>query len=222
MKKVNRLHNTDDASHTLFNIELGEYYHSTYGAIQESEHVFIQSGLDLFVKHNSTINIFEVGFGTGLNALLCLDWAEKNKIKIQYQAVELYPITVEQAKELNYPGLLNISDNIFLKMHKIPEKRLILSEHFSLQKHLVALLDLELMSNHFDLIFFDAFSPDVQPEMWTVEVFSKIAFSMKRGGVLTTYSCKGIVKRALKSAGFEIEKLPGPKGKREILRGIKA
>jgi len=213
---------TEDGSNTLFNKTIGEHYHSTFGAIQESEHVFIQSGLDLFKDVKSQINIFEVGFGTGLNALLTYAWAEKNKVPIFYQSVELYPVSTEQAKKLNYPELLSIDQSVFLKMHQTDEEKVLLSEYFALQKNLVSLQESRLPENIFDLVFFDAFSPDAQPEMWTEDIFRKIALSMKREGVLTTYSTKGIVKRALKSAGFEIEKLPGPPGKREILRGRKA
>ncbi len=213
---------TEDGSNTLFNKAIGEHYHSTYGAIQESEHVFIQSGLDLFKDVKSQINIFEVGFGTGLNALLTYAWAEKNKAPIFYQSVELYPVSIEQAKKLNYPELLSIDQSVFLKMHQTGEEKVLLSEYFALQKNLISLQESRIPMNIFDLVFFDAFSPDAQPEMWTEEVFREIAKSMKRGGVLTTYSTKGIVKRALKSAGFQIEKLPGPPGKREILRGRKA
>jgi len=213
---------TEDGSNTLFNKTIGEHYHSTYGAIQESEHVFIQSGLDLFKDVKSQINIFEVGFGTGLNALLTYAWAEKNKVPIFYQSVELYPVSTEQAKKLNYPELLSIDQSIFMEMHQIGEEKVLLSKYFALQKNLVSLQESRLPKSVFDLVFFDAFSPDAQPEMWTEDIFQQIATSMKRGGVLTTYSTKGIVKRALKSAGFEIEKLPGPPGKREILRGRKA
>ncbi len=221
MTKIS-LYKTKDESLTLFNKDIGEYYHSTFGAIQESEHVFIQSGLDLFEGHKSPINIFEVGFGTGLNALLSYAWAETFKRPVSYQCVELYPITLALAGKLNYHELLGIEPDVFIQMHQVGEELVTISEYFTFHKQLTSLQEVMLPSNHFDLVFFDAFSPDVQPEMWSEKVFKKIASSIKRGGVLTTYSCKGIVKRAMKDAGFEIEKLPGPAGKREILRAFKS
>lgn len=212
---------TEDNSHTLFNKDIGEHYHSTYGAIQESEHIFIQAGLQLFMNSKATINIFEVGFGTGLNALLTYIWALKNKLPVLYESVELYPVSINQVQQLNYPELLKIDKNSFFRMHQAGEEVVQLSKYFSLSNQISSLQEVELPSEYFDLIYFDAFSPDVQPEMWTDDIFRKIANATKKEGVLTTYSCKGIVKRALKAGGFEIEKLPGPKGKREILRAIK-
>lgn len=212
---------TEDTSHTLFNKDIGEHYHSTFGAIQESEHIFIQAGLQLLKNSKATINIFEVGFGTGLNALLTYNWSLKNKLPVSYESVELYPVSINQVQQLNYPELLKMDKNLFFRMHESDGKKVQLSKYFSLSNQISSLQEVELSSEYFDLIYFDAFSPDVQPEMWTDDIFLKIADATKRGGILTTYSCKGFVKRALKAAGFEIEKLPGPKGKREILRAIK-
>lgn len=217
----NKIVKTGDNSFTLYNTRLNEHYHSTFGAIQESEHVFIKSGLELFRMTDSPINIFEVGFGTGLNALLSYKWAEKYSKQINYQCIELYPIELETAVKLNYADLLNLDQNIFLKMHQVIEKEMPVSAYFSLHKYYGSLQEFKVRDNQFNLIYFDAFSPDVQPEMWSEKVFQKIFKAMKRGGVLTSYSCKGIVKRALKSTGFKVEKLPGPKGKREILRAHK-
>ena len=212
---------TNDGSSTLYNQNLCEHYHSTYGAIQESNHVFIQSGLELFKYSDLPVNIFEVGFGTGLNALLSYAWAENNNVQVNYQCVELYPIPVNLAKLLNYPELLKLDRDLFLKMHQTEKEKIKLSGNFNLQKLILSMQEVDLPHNIFDLVFFDAFSPDVQPEMWSENIFKKIARSMKRGGALTTYSCRGIVKRALKSAGFKIEKLAGPPGKREIIRSFK-
>ena len=211
---------TDDGSFTLYNSTLKEHYHSTFGAIQVSEHVFICSGLESIANPGKLLSVLEIGFGTGLNALLSLIWAEQNKQHIKYLGIEAFPITAELAGQLNYPDILEIDSKVFLKMHTssgVTEK---LSAYFQFAVHPNLFADENFPSDRFDIVFFDAFSPDIQPELWTVEVFQKIAVSMKRGGVLTTYSTKGIVKRALKAAGFKIEKLPGPPGKREILRAV--
>lgn len=211
---------TGDGSHTLFDSKTGEHYHSVFGAVQESEHVFIRAGLDLFKHFKTGVRVFEVGFGTGLNALLAYLWAGKNKIPVEYQSVELYPLPFKTTTQLNYPEMLNIDEQVFRKMHQSENEKVILSDYFTTQKYLMPLQNVRLPANAFDVVFFDAFSPDVQPEMWTEEIFKKIASAMKRGGVLTTYSTKGTVKRALKANGFAIEKLPGPPGKREILRAV--
>jgi len=211
---------TEDGSHTLLDMNTGETYHSVHGAIQESEHVFIRKGLDLFKNSETAIHIFEVGFGSGLNALLTYLWAGKNKVPVQYKTIELYPVPFETVKHLNYPRLLNVDEQLFWKMHKAGNEKTVLSEYFTFQKHEVALRDARLPSDTFDVVFFDAFSPGTQPDMWTEENFGKIAYAMKTGGILTTYSTKGDVRRALKANGFKIEKLPGPPGKREILRAV--
>ena len=211
---------TDDGSFTLYNSALKEHYHSTFGAIQESEHVFIQSGLDAIPLSDKPLALLEIGFGTGLNALLSLIWADRNKQHINYLGIEAFPIMLELAGQLNYPGILGIDAGVFMKMHVPGKTGVKLSDYFKLAVHANYIADEILQPDHFDLVFFDAFSPDVQPELWSVDAFNKIAVSMKRGGILTTYSTKGIVKRALTSAGFKIEKLPGPPGKREILRAV--
>lgn len=211
---------TGDGSHTLFDDKTGESYHSVHGAIQESEHVFIRAGLDLFKDSQTAVHIFEVGFGTGLNASLAYRWAETKNILIEYQSVELYPVSLEVAVRLNYPPLLNMDKQVFYKMHQCGNEKTDISGYFTLQKYSMSLQEIRLPDNTFDVVFFDAFSPGTQPEMWTEEIFGKMASAMKREGVITTYSTKGTVKRALKASGFTIEKLPGPPGKREILRGV--
>ncbi len=203
---------TLDKSHTLFNEQIGEHYHSTFGAIQESEHIF---------NNKSDINILEIGFGTGLNALLTLKFARGHNLKTNYHGIEAFPISIEQAMMLNYPELIGIEQDVFIKMHESGEENKAISRSFVLKKSLIKLEDTKLPENFFDLVYFDAFSPDSQPELWTEEIFQKIYDSMRTDSILTTYSCKGIVKRALKSAGFQIEKLPGPPGKREFLRALK-
>jgi tRNA U34 5-methylaminomethyl-2-thiouridine-forming methyltransferase MnmC len=214
---------TSDGSHTIFVPGLNEHYHSVHGAINESRHIFIGAGLNFISKKNKKINILEIGFGTGLNALLTYIESEKNNLFINYSSLELFPLKEDVFSRLNYPELIqdhNIKE-IFLKLHFcFWEQEVIISDFFSLKKMNISLLNYIPENQYYDLIYFDAFGPDVQPEMWTLEVFQKMAFSLKSGGVLVTYSTKGTVKRNLKEAGFIIEKLPGPVGKREILRAI--
>ena len=212
---------TSDNSHTFFDKRTGEHYHSTFGAIQESEHIFISAGLEFIIKNKSDINILEIGFGTGLNALLSYKHASDNLFNISYFAIEAYPIEQSEAAVLNYPKILKTDPKAFLQMHEKTEEIIKIGERFILQKQFDKLELIEFAKEQFDVVFFDAFSPDVQPELWTEDIFRKIFDSMKMNAVLTTYSCKGIVKRALKSAGFQIEKLPGPPGKREFLRAVK-
>ncbi len=212
---------TSDNSHTLYNETVGEHYHSTFGAIQESEHIFIEAGLKYVSENKDEINILEIGLGTGLNSFLSLKFAIENDLTIDYLGIEAFPIEMEDAKKLNYPANLGMEKEMFLEIHKPTNEIIKIGNKFSLQKKLVKLQETELPLENFDLVFFDAFSPDAQPELWTEEVFAKIFNSMKTGGVLTTYSCKGIVKRALRSVGFKIKRLPGPPGKREFLRAEK-
>ncbi len=211
---------TDDGSATLFNAQVGEHYHSTFGAIGESKHIFIEAGLKPYLGQ-SKISIFEVGFGTGLNALLSCKAGAENQIAIHYTAIELFPVSLEVATSLNYCALLKADQSVFLKMHSAPEFDDFVSPQFYLKKMQRSFVGLQLQPDIFDVIYFDAFSPEAQPEMWTVEGFSVLFNALKKGGVLVTYSCKGTVKRALKQAGFLIEKLPGPPGKREFLRAWK-
>jgi tRNA U34 5-methylaminomethyl-2-thiouridine-forming methyltransferase MnmC len=212
---------TEDGSHTLKHATYPEHYHSTFGAIQESQHIFIKSGLEQLAHGTNKINVFEVGFGTGLNALLTYQWANDNKTFVNYLGIEAYPISLEISKQLNYPQLLNADREVFSKMHYDKADEVTLSKYFVLQRITGFFEELQLEPNVYNLVYFDAFSPDSQPELWTESIFSKLFVAMKMNGVLTTYSTKGIVKRALKSSGFKIEKLPGPPGKREILRAIK-
>ncbi len=214
---------TGDGSHTLYNPELNEHYHSTFGALTESQFVFIGAGLSAF-RENSTVEILEVGFGTGLNAFLSLRESQSRNLLIRYTAIEPYPLPEDVCMKFNYPELIASPDllPIFMKMHKAPfnmASRLL--PCFSLVKIKETLQDVFLGQDQFELVYFDAFGPDAQPEMWTEEVFRKIAFSMKHGAILVTYSVKGSVRRALKAAGFSVQKLPGPPGKREITKAVK-
>lgn len=218
---MNRTIITSDGSHTLFNAEIGEHYHSTFGAVTESEHIFIRAGLGVLSSDLKEIRVLEIGLGTGLNALLAMRWAEDNNKQLDYFALETFPIEKEIVDKLNYPELLGINPEKFVDIHEAKSGKVKISDQFYFTFQQTTLQESILPLNHFDVVFFDAFSPEVQPEMWTETCFAKIAKAMKQGGILTTYSCKGIVKRALKSAGFQIEKLPGPPGKREFLRAVK-
>lgn len=214
---------TEDGSHTLYVPELGEHYHSIHGAVQESMHIFIDAGFRYLKINSEKINILEIGFGTGLNALLTLMESEENNQEINYTSVEAFPLEEEIYQKINYPMLFqdkNISTS-FLKIHKVGWGEFKnITKKFALKKRHKKIEDIILPKNNYDLVYFDAFAPDVQPELWTTEIFIKIATSMKKDGILTTYSAKGKVKRALKASGFAIENIPGPPGKREITRAI--
>jgi len=218
----NNLLITKDGSHTLYNDFANEHYHSSFGAIQESEHIFVNAGLNTVVDKNiKQIKLLEVGTGTGLNILLAYLWSVKNKIPIEYNGFEPFPIPKSKISELNYPEVLSVDKERFLYIHENFDKEIFLSSSFSVMINTSKVQNSELQSDYYDIVFFDAFSPQAQPELWTVEVFEIIFNALKQGGVLTTYSCKGTVKRALKSVGFRIEKLAGPPGKREFLRAWK-
>ena len=215
---------TGDGSHTLFVPELGEHYHSVYGAIAESRHIFLEAGFKYLYKPHKKIRILEVGFGTGLNALLTCVESEISGCYVEYSTIELYPLREDIYSILNFDSLVKHRDSrgIFLRLHRSPwNENVHLTTSFFLQKINKSLKDYQPEKETYDLVYFDAFSPDVQPEMWTGEVFDKMAYGLKKDGVLVTYSTKGTVKRNLISAGFKIEKLPGPQGKREILRAVK-
>lgn len=216
---------TQDGSHTLFVPDLHEHYHSVFGAVEESRHIFMEAGFRYVARPGKTISILEIGFGTGLNALLTFIETIPCKCQVEYTAVELNPLKKEIYSRLNYADIIQFEGvhEIFRKLHDLPwNTKTVITADFSLLKLTTALEDYFPDENHFDLIYFDAFGPDIQPEMWTREVFDKMASGLKSGGVLVTYSTKGTVKRNLKAAGFLIEKLPGPAGKREILRAVKS
>jgi len=212
---------TSDGSHTLFVPEIDESYHSTHGAIQESRYIFIEAGLKKCAK--SEIQVLEIGFGTGLNAFLTLLEAEKYNQKIHFTTLELYPVEIEKALQLNYPEELAQENRVnFEKMHTSTwNEEIQITPHFILKK-IETDFTRYTFENKFDVVFFDAFSPEKQPEMWTQQQFEKIYASCNSGAILTTYCAKGAVRRAMQAAGFVVERLPGPKGKREILRSLKA
>lgn len=218
------LQTTEDGSHTLFVPDLNEHYHSTHGALQESELVFIQNGLHHIPECIKEINVLEVGFGTGLNALLTVLESKKQRRKINYIAIEPEPVEEELLENLNYASIIGSSEAEGY-YRKICEAGwtypTFLSDYFIISKIKAKLEDISLKDEQFHLVYFDAFGPDVQPELWTEQVFAQLNKCLKKNGILVTYSCKGRVKRALKASGFTLEKLPGPVGKREVLRATK-
>lgn len=221
---IRKLVVTDDGSHTLKVEGLQEHYHSTFGAINESMHVFIKAGLNRVLQDKpDELSILEVGFGTGLNALLTLLEQKTQGVAMYYSAVEAYPLEEAIWTRLNYADIIGGEDarTAFTKLHRCSwNDTTEIVPGFYLEKQ-DCKLDAFAADKSFDLVYFDAFGPDVQPELWSEAIFRNIAGMTSPGGMLVTYSCKGSVKRALKAAGFQIEKLPGPKGKREILRGVK-
>lgn len=211
---------TEDGSSSLRRKDLGEGYHSTFGAIAEGIHIFINAGLRN-VEKQSLINILEIGFGTGLNAILTLDYSNKENQNIYYETIEKYPLSQEIISQLNYGKVLSLEEE-FLKIHSVSwNENTEINNLFSIHKIDKPAENLNYKANFFDIIYFDAFAPQFEENLWQQEMFAKLYSSLKEGGLLVTYCCKGDVKRALKASGFQIEKLPGPKGKREILRAKK-
>jgi tRNA U34 5-methylaminomethyl-2-thiouridine-forming methyltransferase MnmC len=207
---------TEDGSHSIYNPELKEHYHSTHGALQESRHVFIQAGLLEVCKKKKEIQILEIGFGTGLNCLLTCVEGIKEGLTIGYTSLEPYPLSDALIRSLNYPDTLGHAD-LFRLMHSTSHGNIPITDRFLLHRITENLLSF-LPPIKYDLIYFDAFAPDVQPELWSEAVFQKMFDCLVPGGVLVTYCAKGQVKRNMKKAGFLIERLPGPPGKREMTR----
>lgn len=212
---------TADGSKTIQITDWEEQYHSKHGAIQEAYHVFIKNGLRLFQK--AQINILEIGFGTGLNALITLKEAASQNLQVVYTGIEAYPISNEEHKQLNYITSLEAGsfENQFDLMHDSPwEENVSIADNFNLLKVKKDFKDIDF-NNVFDLIYFDAFGARVQPELWTEAIFNKMYKALRTNGYLVTYAAKGSVRRAMQEVGFKVERLPGPPGKREMLRGQK-
>ena len=221
---------TDDGSATLFVPELNEHYHSTKGARTESQHIFIDMGLK--ASSATTPRILEIGFGTGLNAWLTLEEAERSRRNILYTGLELYPLewqTIEQLgyisndEQLTTTARQQPAIELFKQLHTSPwEKDVQLTPHFTLRKIETDVNKWRVENSPFNLVYFDAFAPEKQPEMWSQELFNRLYVLLDRDGILTTYCAKGVVRRMLQTAGFTVERLPGPPGgKREILRARK-
>ena len=212
---------TSDGSSTIHLPDWNENYHSTHGAIQESKHVFISKGFD--AVNLSEISILEIGFGTGLNCFITFLEAQAKNKSINYVGVEAYPVTKEEALKLNYVTELNVADqqSVFDAIHKYPwEEKQKIDSNFWLTKRKQFFKEIT-DKNQFDLIYFDAFGAEHQPELWTAVVFEKMYAALKVGGILVTYAAKGSVRRAMQEVGFRVERLDGPPGKREMLRAVK-
>ncbi len=212
---------TLDGSKTIHIADWDEQYHSKHGAIQEAYHVFIKSGLSLF--SDSSLSILEIGFGTGLNCLITLVEAQKLNLDIRYTGVEAYPVTAEELEQLDYISALKAEKLVkeFQNMHQSSwEKEVVISDSFRLYKKQEDFKDFN-DPQAFNLIYFDAFGARVQPELWTEAIFLKMYAALQDKGVLVTYSAKGSVRRAMQAVGFVVERLPGPPGKREMLRATK-
>lgn len=226
---------TADGSSSFYNEELDETYHSRHGAIQEAKHVFLKMGLDPLLLKQSHLNIMEIGFGTGLNAWLTgcrilkrseseseselSNSKQKNIGSIDYVGVEAFPISNEELALLNYDQFSSSEEEkaLFKKINQVDwESEQLIHDHFSLTKRKQDFKDIK-DENAFDLIYFDAFGPRVQPELWTEEIFIKMFKALKSEGILVTYSAKGDVRRAMLKVGFKVEKVAGPPGKREML-----
>lgn len=216
------IHTTADGSHTIEIPEMGVTYHSKHGAIAESMHVYIEAGLNNSIpeKNAEPFRILEMGFGTGLNALLTLQVADTKSIGIDYTALELFPLNAADFSVLNYGEILALQAS-YLQLHQTAwNEKVMISPNFTLTKIHASLSDFT-SDARFHCIYFDAFSPTVQPELWTREVFEKMFLLLQPNGTLVTYCSKTIVRKAMQEAGFRVEKIPGPRGKREMVRAKK-
>ncbi|MCB0517229.1 MAG: tRNA (5-methylaminomethyl-2-thiouridine)(34)-methyltransferase MnmD [Chitinophagales bacterium] len=215
---------TDDGSHSILATNFDALFHSQHGAIQESEVVFIQAGLAEIATKITEIRILEMGFGSGLNVFLSYLYAINHQLTLHYTALEAYPLAKETALQLNYPQILQAEQkqNIWQSIHQSSW-----NVWSDIEKNVLRLKKWQtfLQETHFpetyDLVYYDAFAPSCQPELWEQSIFEKIYRQLNEGGILCTYCSKGEVRRNMQRAGFKVEKLPGPKGKREILRARK-
>jgi tRNA U34 5-methylaminomethyl-2-thiouridine-forming methyltransferase MnmC len=211
---------TGDGSHTLYVPALDEHYHSHFGALKESKHIFIDAGLSSL--KSKRVSILEVGFGTGLNALLTAIHASDNQVSVHYVTLEKYPVDPSLLDRLNYPAMTGAEGReLFDAIHSTPwEKPVRLTPWFTLEKRMMDLTSMSV-EGLFDLVYFDAFGPGKQPEMWSREVMEKITAVTHPGSVFVTYSANGELKRILRALGFEVALLPGPPGKRVMTRAVK-
>jgi tRNA U34 5-methylaminomethyl-2-thiouridine-forming methyltransferase MnmC len=218
-----KLISSADGSSTLYNEELQETYHSQHGAITESRHVFIRNGLEQLTLLSHKISILEIGFGTGLNALLSLQHSLNHSLQIYYHALDIFPLPLETIYTLNYPQyMMEEMRALFYTIHECSwNSKFPIYADFELYKELTSVEDF-IPARFFDLIYFDAFAPNKQPSMWVAENFIKLFNCLHPGGILVSYCASGQFKRNLKSAGFIVESLPGPPYKKEMTRGLKA
>jgi tRNA U34 5-methylaminomethyl-2-thiouridine-forming methyltransferase MnmC len=214
---------TKDGSHTVWNTELNETYHSIYGAIQESLHVFIKHGLEFRIEQGlKDISVLEIGFGTGLNAWLSAKHTATSACNLTYTSLDSFPLDKSIWSKLNYAGNA-VDQELFSRIHEAEWNQSVsIMAGFTLHKINQTLQEAILTALQFDIIYFDAFAPEKQPEMWELPIFEKIIGAMKPGAVFVTYCAKGQVKRDLKSAGMQVETLQGPPGKREMVRAVKS
>lgn len=216
---------TKDGSNTVISTHFNQSFHSMHGALQESLHVFIKEGLHYYIDRFSAdrLQVFEMGYGTGLNAMLTYISAENLKVKITYNAVEGYPIGPDIAGKLNYSHILGLKSEFISKFHSFDSNGIstIISGYFTLKVYNILFEDIKIHKESVDIIYYDAFSPNAQPELWSEDVMKACYQMLKTPGIWVTYSSKGDVKRGLLSAGFQVEKIPGPPGKREMLRALK-
>ena len=212
---------TDDGSPSLWNPDLDETYHSRFGALQEARHVFIEAGFNAVSQVKREFSILEVGLGTGLNAALVAEVS--HSLKISYVGLEPFPIDEDLLRKMNFEGVLSADEfNLLRKIWQSPfGEKTDINHHFQIEKSHEGIMNYDNGAKHFSLIFFDAFAPKVQDELWRLEVFERVFQMTARGGVLVTYCAKGQVRRDLIQAGFEVEKLEGPAGKRHMLRATK-
>ncbi|MCB0638013.1 MAG: tRNA (5-methylaminomethyl-2-thiouridine)(34)-methyltransferase MnmD [Lewinella sp.] len=217
-----QLFETQDGSHSLFSERFGVSYHSKYGAIQETRHVFIEAGLHYQLPTHPQLSVLEMGFGTGLNALMTA-LATSGRAQVYYETIEAYPLNAAEAAQLNFGQLLpgEQAQQLLEQLHQSPwETDVQLASDFVLHKR-QALLEDVTFTRAFDLVYYDAFAPGAQPELWEHDMLRKIVEAMAPGGVFVTYCAKGAVKRSLKQLGLTVESPPGPPGKREMTRAIK-
>lgn len=214
---------TSDGSHSLLNEEMNETYHSVHGAIQESRHVFISNGLEFCLNRNfsPTISILEIGFGTGLNALLTVEHCKKINRALKYTTVEAFPLEETVWRRLNYSDILG-EEELYQRLHDTSfNKEHLVSPNFNFLKLLTPVEQAEFQRQMYDLVYYDAFAPSKQPELWEFPVLQKISEALKPGGIFVTYCAKGQLKRDLAALGIQVETLPGPPGKKEMVRGTK-
>ena len=215
---------TADGSNTIFNPQVGENYHSRHGALQESRHVFLKTGLEYFIEQNSAkeVSVLEVGFGTGLNFLLTAHYCTANAITLHYTGIEAYPLSQDMISSTEYEQYVPVEiweaflSNYQASLHQVVP----LNPHCQLQTPHCKLLQFTT-EKQYDVIYFDAFAATHQPEMWNQDAISHTIQFLKPGGVFVTYAITGNLKRMLKALGLQVQKVPGAPGKREMLRALK-
>lgn len=218
--------NTGDGSHTIRHVALNETYHSVHGAIQESRHVYIQEGLHYYLNkfRPSSIRLLEIGFGTGLNALLSWIDEKARNVRMTYHTVEAFPLPVDILSQLNYPDQLGKRAALCFKdLHDSPwDKEVKLDDNFTIHKINMDIQSLKLEEGAYDIIYYDAFAPKIQPGLWEKSVLNNVIGGMALGGVLTTYCASGQFKRDLKDLNMSFDEVPGPPGKREMVRAYRS